>query len=159
MENYIYICAYNNEDDNGDFLISTSYVVKTNGEYTLVFELESDGDGVIDAYYFYDLKSKVRGMQVSPWDFEEFTDADDKYTEHKSIEDFGYKSDDISDALDKMKWEFVEKYLNEESQSRLLDKAAVPFNKRNILTEDDCSGNLMFEEGDRNLLPPAFRKH
>jgi len=58
-----------------------------------------------------------------------------------------------------MKWEFVEKYLNEESQSRLLDKAAVPFNKRNILTEDDCSGNLMFEEGDRNLLPPAFRKH
>jgi hypothetical protein len=47
--------------------------------------------------------------------------------------------------------EFIKKYLNEESQKDLLNKAAVPFNKRNILTEDDCSGNLIFEEGDRKI--------
>jgi hypothetical protein len=31
------------------------------------------------------------------------------------------------------------KYLNKESQERLLDKAVVPFSEINILTEEDCS--------------------
>ena len=156
MKNYIYICAYNNENNSDDFLIKDSRVVKTNGKYTLVFELESDGDGVIDTYFFYDLKNKVKGSSACLWTFEEFTDADDEYTDHESIEDFGFKSDEISDALEQMKEEFIEKYLNEESQERLLEKAAVPFSKRNILTEDDCSGNLIFQEGDENILPPLY---
>ena len=156
MKNYIYICAYNNENNTDDFLIKDSRVVKTNGKYTLVFELESDGDGVIDTYFFYDLKNKVKGSSGCLWTFEEFTDADHEYTDHESIEDFGFKSDDISTALEQMKEEFIEKYLNEESQERLLDKAAVPFSKRDILTEDDCSGNLIFQEGDENILPPLY---
>ena len=82
--------------------------------------------------------------------------ADDEYTDHESIEDFGFKSDDISDALEQMKEEFMVKYLNEESQERLLDKAAVPFSKRDMLTEDDCSGDLIFEEGDKNIFPPIY---
>jgi hypothetical protein len=157
MENYIYICVYNKEDDNEDFRICESCVVKTNGEYTLSFNLDSDGDGVIDSYHFYDVKSKVSGYGSGPWDFEEFTDADDEYTEHKSLEDFNYDSDEIGRTFERMRSEFTKKYLNEESQSsysRLLDKAAVPFNKRNILTEKE--GLLIFEEGDRNLLPPAL---
>jgi|TARA_B110000914_G_scaffold198073_1_gene188239 hypothetical protein len=156
MKNYIYICAYNNENNTEDFTIKNSRVVKTNGKYTIVFELDSDGDGVIDTYYFYDLKSKVSGTSSSPWDFEEFTDADGEWTDHESIEDFGFKSDEISENLEKMKEEFIEKYLNEESQERLLDKAAVPFSKRDILTEDDCSGDLIFEEGDKNIFPPIY---
>ena len=155
MKNYIYIEAYNTEDDS-DFTIKSSKVVRTNGEYTLVFELETDGDGVIDTYYFYDLKSKVSGSSGCLWTFEEFTDAEGEYTDNKSIEGFGFKSDDISGALEKMKEEFIEKYLNEESQERLLDKAAVPFSKRNILIKDDCSGHLIFEEGDKNILPPIY---
>ena len=156
MKNYIYICAYNNENNTEDFTIKNSRVVKTNGKYTIVFELDSDGDGVIDTYYFYDLKSKVSGTSSSPWDFEEFTDADGEWTDHESLEDLGFKSDEISETLEKMKEEFIEKYLNQESQERLLDKAAVPFSKRDILTEDDCSGDLIFEEGDKNIFPPIY---
>jgi hypothetical protein len=156
MENYTYICAYDNENNTEDFLIKKSCVVKTNGEYTLVFELETDGDGVIDTYYFYDLKNKVKGSSGCLWTFEEFMDANDEYTEHESIEAFGYKSDEISEVLEQMKEDFVEKYLNEESQERLLDKAAISISKRDMLTVDDCSGNLIFEEGDKNILPSGL---
>ena len=33
---------------------------------------------------------------------------------------------------------------------------AVPFSKRDILTEDDCSGDLIFEEGDKKIFPPIY---
>ena len=154
MKNYIYISARNNENNTEDFLIIESCVVKTNGEYTLSFNLDTDGDGVIDSYHFYDVKSKVRGYGSGPWDFEEFTDVDEEWTEHESLEDFNYDSDEIGSTFESMRSEFIKKYLNEESQERLLDKAAVPFSKRDILTEDDCSGSLIFEEGDKNILPP-----
>jgi hypothetical protein len=155
MENYTYIRAYGNENSNDDFLIKKSSVVKTNGEYTLVFQLETDGDGVIESYSFYDLKTKARCISESAWTFEEFVDIDDDYTDHESIEDFGYESSDISEALVLMKSEFIKKYLTAESQERLLDKAAVPFSKRDILTEDDCSGDLIFEEGNKSIIPPV----
>jgi hypothetical protein len=150
MENYTYIHAYNNENNTDDFSIKNSRFSKTNGEYTLVFVLEDDTDGVIATYYFFDLKSKVRGTSSSPWDFKEFTDTDEEYTDHKSIEDFGFKSDDISNAFVQMEEEFIKKYLNEESQERLLDKAAVPFSKRGIMTKN-AFGNLIFEEGDSDI--------
>jgi hypothetical protein len=154
MKNYTYICTFDNENNTDDFFIDSSSVVTTNGKYTLVFELESDGDEVRVTYYFYDLKTKVKSNTCRLWDFEEFTDADDEYTNHESLEDLGFKSDEISETLEKMKGEFIEKYLNEESQKGLLDEAAGPFSKRDILTEDDCSGRLIFEEGDKNILPP-----
>jgi hypothetical protein len=52
-----------------------------------------------------------------------------------------------------MRLEFVEKYLNEASQENWHDNAAVPFDKGDILKEDDSSGKLMFEEGDKNIIP------
>ena len=155
MKNYIYICAYNNENNTDDFLINGSRVVKTNGKYTLVFELESDGDGVIDSYHFYDVKSKVSGTAGSPWSFDNgngFTDVEGEWTEHESLEDFDFDSDEIAEALYSMRLEFIKKYLNEESQKDFLNKAAVPFSKRDILTEDDCSGDLIFEK----CQPPSF---
>jgi len=59
-----------------------------------------------------------------------------------------------------MRSEFIEKYLNEASQENWLDNAAVPFNKKDILKEeikldgvDYFTGNLIFEEGDKSILP------
>ena len=155
MKSYIKIRAYSNENYNEDFLIASSCVVKTNGEFTLTYELDSDGDGVIDTYHFYDIKTNVRGLSGSPCDFEEFTDIDDEWTKHDSLGDFGFDSDEIANTLESMRWEFIKNYLNEESQKELLSKAAVPFNKRDIFKEeDDNSDILVFEEGDINILPP-----
>ena len=155
MKSYIKIRAYSNENYNEDFLIASSCVVKTNGEFTLTYELDSDGDGVIDTYHFYDIKTNVRGLSGTPWDFEEFTDIDDEWTKHDSLGDFGFDSDEIANTLESMRWEFIKNYLNEESQTELLSKAAVPFNKRDIFKEeDDNSDILVFEEGDINILPP-----
>jgi len=59
-----------------------------------------------------------------------------------------------------MRSEFIEKYLNEASQENWLDNAAVPFNKKDILKEeikldgvDYFTGNLIFEEGYKSILP------
>ena len=42
------------------------------------------------SYYFYDIKTNVRGSNGSPWDFEEFTDEEGEWIEkYESFEDFG----------------------------------------------------------------------
>ena len=156
-KSYLKLLAYNNENNNKDFIIKESIVAQTNGKYTLSFHLDSDGDGVIDTYHFYDIKTKVSALNnSSPWDIGMdfgFTDVNEELTEHGSLEDFGFDSSEISNTLENMRSEFIKKYLNEASQQDWLNNAAVPFNKRDILKEDISSGNLVFEEGDENILP------
>lgn len=157
MKKYTYISAYDNEGGAEDFRISKVLVVQSNDVYTLSFNLDSDGDGVMDSYHFYDIKSKIRGSNGSPWDFEEFIDADEEYIE-RSLEDFGLDSTKIAYTLEAMRAEFVEKYLNEASQNNLLYEAAVPFSKKDIFRTEKHdffnSVNLVFEEGDKNIIPP-----
>tara|TARA_B100002019_G_scaffold153086_1_gene131960 strand:- start:912 stop:1802 length:891 start_codon:yes stop_codon:yes gene_type:complete len=163
VKSYVYIKVYDDNTGN-DLKIIQSTIVQTNGEYTLSFHLDSDGDGVIDQYRFYDIKTKVYGSNGSPWDFEEFTDEEGEWIEkYKSFEDFGYDSDEISETLYNMRLEFVEKYLNEASQENMLYEAAVPKDKREMLNEevkhdgvDYLTGNLVFEEGDKSILPEEF---
>ena len=152
MKSYTYIKTFNNENSGEDYKICNSIVAQTNGKYTLSFNLDNDGDGVIDTYCFCDIKTNVRGSNGSPWDFEEFTDDEGQWIEkYESFEDFGYDSNEISETLYNMRLEFVKTYLNEKSQDDLLYSAAVPFDKRDILKEDVNSGNLVFEEGDKNI--------
>lgn len=104
------------------------------------------------------------GSNGSPWDFEEFTDEEGEWIEkYESFEDFGYDTDEISETLYNMRLEFVEKYLNEASQENMLYEAAVPKDKREMLKEevkhdgvDYFTGNLVFEEGDKSILPEEF---
>jgi hypothetical protein len=164
MKSYTYIKTFNNENSGEDYKICNSIVALTNGKYTLSFHLDSDGDGVIDQYRFYDIKTKVCGSNGSPWDFEEFTDEEGEWIEkYESFEDFGYDTDEISETLYNMRLEFVEKYLNEASQENMLYEAAVPKDKREMLKEevkhdgvDYFTGNLVFEEGDKSILPEEF---
>ena len=151
-KHYTYIKAFNNENSDQDYKLCESIVAQTNGKYTLSFHLDNDGDGVIDTYQFYDIKTKVKGINGSAWDFEEFTDVNGEWVEaYGSIEDFGLDSGKISETLYNMRLEFVKKYLNKASQENLLYEAAVPFDKRDILKEDINSGNLVFEEGDKSI--------
>jgi hypothetical protein len=160
-KHYTYIKTFNSENSGKDYKICKSIVAQTNGKYTLSFHLDNDGDGVIDTYRFCDIKTNVRGSNGSPWDFEEFTDEEGEWIEkYESFEDFGYDSNEISETLESMRSEFIEKYLNEASQENWLDNAAVPFNKKDILKEeikhdgvDYFTGNLVFEEGDKSILP------
>ena len=152
VKSYVYIKAYDDNTGN-DLKLTQSIIVQTNGEYTLSFDLDSDGDGVIDQYRFYDIKTKVSGSNGSPWDFEEFTDEDDEWTDHESFEDFGYDSNEISEKLYNMRLEFTKKYLNEASQENILYEAAVPFEKRDMLKEDVNTEILVFEEGDKSIVP------
>jgi hypothetical protein len=153
-KHYTYIKTFNSENSGKDYKLCESIVAQTNGKYTLSFHLDNDGDGVIDTYHFYDIKTKVKGVNGSAWDFEEFTDDEGEWIEkYESFEDFGYDSSEISETLYNMRLEFVKTYLNEKSQDDLLYSAAVPFDKRDILKEDINSGNLVFEEGDKSILP------
>ena len=53
-----------------------------------------------------------------------------------------------------MRSEFIKKYLNEASQENFYDNAAVPFDKRDIFKKEiEYDGNLVFEDGDKNILP------
>jgi len=56
-----------------------------------------------------------------------------------------------------MRAEFVEKYLNEASRENLLYNAAVPFSKKDIFRMEEHvffdAINLVFEEGDKSILP------
>lgn len=152
MKTYTYIKAYSNETVETDFLICESIVAQANEKYILSFHLDSDGDGVIDTYRFYDIKTKVSGTNGSPWDFDEFTNEDDEWTDHNSIEDFGFDSNQIATAFENMRSEFIKIYLNEASQNNLLYEAAVPFEKRDIFKIDGNSENLVFESGDKNII-------
>ena len=152
VKSYVYIKVYDDNTGN-DLKLIQSTIVQTNGEYILSFDLDSDGDGVIDQFRFYDIKTKVSGSNGSPWDFEEFTDEDDEWTDHESFEDFGYDSNEISEKLYNMRLEFTKKYLNEASQENILYEAAVPFEKRDMLKEDVNAGILVFEEGDKSIVP------
>ena len=158
LKSYVYIKVYDDNTGN-DLKVTQSRIVQTNGEYTLSFDLDSDGDGVIDQDRFYDIKTKVSGSNGSPWDFEEFTDEDDEWTDHESFEDFGYDSNEISEKLYNMRLEFTKKYLNEASQENILYEAAIPFEKRDMLKEDVNAGPsietgvLVFEEGDKSIQP------
>ena len=158
-KHYTYIKTFNNENSDQGFPIVSSCVVQTNGKYTLVFNLSHDGDGVMDQYYFYDIQTKVGGSNGSPWDFMEFIDVNDEYTEHQSLEDFGYDSSKISETLYNMRLEFIKTYLNETSDF-VPSNAAIPFDKRDILKKevkhdgvDYFTGNLVFEEGDEDIIP------
>jgi len=152
-KHYTYIMAFNNENSDEDFKICRSIVAQNNGKYILSFHLENDGDGVNDSYHFYDIKTKVIGINSSPWDFNEFMDEDDEWTDHQSLEHFGYDSSGISETLYNMRLEFIEQYLNEESQENFYGNTAISFDKGEILKEDVSSGNLVFEQGDKNILP------
>jgi hypothetical protein len=164
MKSYVYIKTFNNQNSGEDYKICNSIVAQTNGKYTLSFHLDNDGDGVIDTYCFCDIKTNVRGSNGSPWDFEEFTDEEGEWIDkYESFEDFGYDSNEISETLYNMRLEFVKKYLNEASEENMLYEAAVPFEKRDILKEeikndgvDYFTGNLVFEEGDKSILPEEF---
>ena len=153
VKSYVYIKVYDDNTGN-DLKLTQSTIVQTNGEYILSFDLDSDGDGVIDQYRFFDIKTKVYGSNGSPWDFEEFTDEEGEWIEkYESFEDFGYESDEISETLYNMRLEFVKKHLNEASQENMLYEAAVPFEKRDMFKEDANSGILVFEEGDKSIVP------
>lgn len=161
-KHYTYIKTFNNENSDQGFPIVSSCVVQTNGKYTLIFNLSHDGDGVMDQYYFYDIKTKVGGSNGSPWDFMEFTDVNDEYTEHQSLEDFGYDSSKISETLYNMRLEFIKTYLNETSDF-VPSNAAIPSDKRDILKKevkhdgvDYFTGDLVFEEGDEDIIPPDW---
>ncbi len=157
VKSYVYIKVYDDNTGN-DLKLTQSTIVQTSGEYILSFDLDSDGDGVIDKYRFFDIKTKVYGSNGSPWDFEEFTDEEGEWIEkYESFEDFGYESDDISETLYNMRLEFVKKHLNEASQENMLYEAAVPFEKRDMLKEDANSGILVFEEGDKSIVPERWK--
>lgn len=64
-KHYTYIKTINNENSDQGFPIVSSCVVQTNGKYTLIFKLSHDGDGVMDQYYFYDIKTKIGGSNGS----------------------------------------------------------------------------------------------
>ena len=152
-KHYTYIKTINNENSDQGFPIVSSCVVQTNGKYTLIFNLSHDGDGVMDQYYFYDIQTKVGGSNGSPWDFMEFTDVNDEWVEaYGSFEDFGYDSSKISETLYNMRLEFIKTYLNETSDF-VPSNAAIPSDKRGILIEDVSSGNLVFEQGDQDIIP------
>ena len=157
VKSYVYIKVYDDNTGN-DLKLTQSTIVQTNGEYILSFDLDSDGDGVIDQYRFFDIKTKVYGSNGSPWDFVEFTDEEGEWIEKsESFEDFGYESDEISETLYNMRLEFVKKHLNEASQENMLYEAAVPFEKRDMLKEDANSGILVFEEGDKSIVPERWK--
>jgi hypothetical protein len=164
LKSYLYIKVYN-ENTGKDLKLSQSTVVQTNGEYILSFNLDSDGDGVIDTYRFCDIKTNVRGSNGSPWDFEEFTDEEGEWLEkYESFEDFGFDSSEISETLYDMRLKFVKKYLNEASQENMLYEAAVPFEKRDMFKEDINAeiiidnGCLIFKEGDESILPEEWKE-
>ena len=164
LKSYLYIKVYN-ENTGKDLKLSQSTVVQTNGEYILSFNLDSDGDGVIDTYHFCDIKTNVRGSNGSPWDFEEFTDEEGEWLEkYESFEDFGFDSSEISETLYDIRLKFVKKYLNEASQENMLYEAAVPFEKRDMFKEDINAeiiidnGCLIFKEGDESILPEEWKE-
>ena len=164
-KHYTYIKTINNENSDQGFPIVSSCVVQTNGKYTLIFNLFHDGDGVMDQYYFYDIKTKVGGSNGSPWDFMEFTDVNEEWVEaYESFEDFGLDSDKISETLYNMRLEFIKTYLNETSDF-VPSNAAIPSDKRDILKKevkhdgvDYFTGNLVFEEGDEDIIPPDWAR-
>ena len=157
VKSYVYIKVYDDNTGN-DLKLAQSTIVQTNGEYTLSFDLDNDGDGVIDQYRFYDIKTKVYGSNGSPWDFEEFTDEEGEWIEkYESFEDFGYESDEISEKLYDMRLEFVKRHLNEASQENMLYKAAVPFEKRNMFKEDVNAEIFVSEEGDKSIVPERWK--
>jgi hypothetical protein len=157
VKSYVYIKVYDDNTGN-DLKLAQSTIVQTNGEYTLSFDLDNDGDGVIDQYRFYDIKTKVYGSNGSPWDFEEFTDEEGEWIEkYESFEDFGYESDEISEKLYDMRLEFVKRHLNEASQENMLYEAAVPFEKRNMFKEDVNAEIFVSEEGDKSIVPERWK--
>ena len=99
-----------------------------------------------------DTLKTIEQLENDPWDFEEFSDVDYEWTEHESLEDFGFDSNEIGEELYSMRSEFIEKYLNEELNKDLYN-FKVPFNKKDTMNIDE-DGNLIFEEGDKNILPP-----
>ena len=157
VKSYVYIKVYDDNTGN-DLKLAQSTIVQTNGKYTLSFDLDNDGDGVIDQYRFYDIKTKVYGSNGSPWDFEEFTDEEGEWIEkYESFEDFGYESDEISEKLYDMRLEFVKRHLNEASQENMLYEAAVPFEKRNMFKEDVNAEIFVSEEGDKSIVPERWK--
>lgn len=159
LNSYTLIRAYTTENTNEDLQLNKCIVFENHGEFALCFSLSSDGDGVIDSWHFFDTKSNVYGQASSPWGFEEFTDEDEEWTDHESIEDLGYDSNEIALKLDKIRIDFVEKYLNEKSKDDLLNSAAVSSNVRNLFNEDTNSMAdeiVVFESGDKSLLPELW---
>ena len=157
---YTFIRVYKDANADGDYTLESSAVCKTNGKYVLYFSLSNDGDGVIDGWHFYDIKNNVFGGASSPYGFDEFTDADEEWIEeYDSFEDFGYDTNEIGNELDKMRIEFVEKYLNEKSKENLLYEAAVPVSKTSQFEENNnpfYGETLVFEIGDKKILPELW---
>lgn len=159
IKSYILIKASTELNDTGDYPLISSIVARNNGKYTIEYHSDNDGDGVIDSWYFYDIGQNIYAVADSAWGFGDgngFTDVDEEWTEHDSLEDLGYDSNEIGEELDKMKLDFVQKYLNEKSQEDLYYNAAVlsKFSSSFIVEENFGTDLLKLEEGDSSILPP-----
>lgn len=158
---YMLIRAYSNGGTSEDLQLNKCIVFESHDDFALCFSLSSDGDGVIDNWLFYDKKTNVYASSSSPWDFEEFTDEDEEWTDHESIEDFGYDSNEIALKLDEMRVDFVDKYLNEDSKTDLLNSAAVSSTVTHLFSEDSgamSDGIVLYEVGDKESLPELWRE-
>jgi hypothetical protein len=158
-KSYILIKASEELNDTGDYPLISSIVAQTNGKYTLEYRLDNDGDGVIDSWHFYDIGQNIYALASSAWGFGDgngFTDVNEEWTEHDSLEDLGYDSNEIGEEFDKMKLDFVQKYLNEKSQEDLYYNAAVQSNfSSSLIVEENFGTDLLkLEDGDSSILPP-----
>lgn len=157
--NYLLIRAHTN-DTGDDLQLNKCIVFESHDDFALCFSLSSDGDGVIDNWNFYDRKTNVYGSASSPWEFEEFTDEDEEWTDHESIEDFGYDANEIALKLDEIRVAFVDKYLNDESQMDLLNSAAVSSAQKHLFKKDENAKSddiVVYEDGDKSSLPELWR--
>ena len=170
MKSYIYISAFKPENNTveqealipslrKDLKIKDANFAKTNGKYTLKFILDSDQYGAVPEYSLYDIHSKISICSFDP-DFgvggDSFScyDKDFNSIENTSLKTLGYVAADISNEFWNMRELFYKKYLTQESIDSFLQPAAfLPIIYLSNMTENE-DGDLVFEEGDRNILPP-----
>ena len=169
MKNYIYISARKSENNTveqeglisslrEDLKIKYSIFAKTNGKYTLEFILDSDAYGAVPEYYFYDINSKINFYSTVADVFDdeslELRDEDGNYLKNTSLKTLGYDAADISKEFWNMRDMFEKKYLTQESIDSFLQPCAcLPIIYLSNMTENE-DGDLVFEEGDKNILPP-----
>ena len=170
MKNYIYISARKSENNTveqeglisslrEDLKIKHSNFAKTNGKYTLEFILDSDAYGAVPEYCFYDINSKISICNSDPdllAEEDSFScyDKDFNSIENTSLKTLGYDDADISKEFWNMREMFEKKYLTQESIDSFLQPCAcLPIIYLSNMTENE-DGELVFEEGDKNILPP-----
>ena len=169
MKNYIYICTNKAENNTveqealipslrKDLSIRSSIFKTTNGKYTLEFILDSDAYGAVPEYCFYDINSKISICTSNPdllGEEDSFScyDKDFNSIENTSLKTLGYDDADISKEFWNMREMFEKKYLTQESIDSFLQPCAcLPIIYLSNMIENE-DGDLVFEEGDKNILP------